>query len=136
MFPQKRVNKHPRQPPSNRDPTDSLEWCFSLPTRLTSLMQPVDHGIIATFRAYYLQKTSHVLVKTTEDNNMTVKNSGEVSPSGTIMLLCEAWKTCFCMHGARKKLCPYLVYGFMWFNVAEICLKLGKSSGNWRKCRL
>lgn len=63
-----------------------------------------------------------MLVKATEDNEMTMKEFWKrLTIRNSIMLLCETWKavTRSCMNGAWKKLCPYPVYDFKGFSVVK-----------------
>nr|XP_022910254.1 tigger transposable element-derived protein 1-like [Onthophagus taurus] len=50
----------------------NVEFCF-LPPNTTSLIQPLDQGIIATFKTYYVKQTfRYILDKLTNNKNVTV----------------------------------------------------------------
>jgi hypothetical protein len=44
----------------------------------TSLIQPMDEGVMSTYKAFYLEKTFNMLVKTV-DSKMLLKELGKVS---------------------------------------------------------
>ena len=44
-----------------------------LPPNTTSLLQPLDQGIIAAFKAYYIRKSFEVILEKMESANITVK---------------------------------------------------------------
>lgn len=74
-----------------------------LPPNPTSLLQPLDHGVIAIFKAYYLKQTFKVLiVYTGGDSPLTVF---ELCKSFNIKLMVDivvdAWNdfTKACLHG-------------------------------------
>jgi hypothetical protein len=62
------------------------------PPNMTSVIQPMDHGVIATFKAYYLKKTFDTLVKVMDKKNMSVTKFWEdFFIRDAIMLLDESW---------------------------------------------
>jgi hypothetical protein len=93
-----------------------------IPPNSTSLIQPMDHGVIATFKTYYLKKTFDMLVKAVDDKNMSVKEFWQnFTIRDAIMLVGEAWAavTSMCMNGVWKQMCPYLVHDCKGFAVDE-----------------
>lgn len=50
----------------------NVEFCF-LPPNTTSLIQPLDQGIIATFKTHYIKQTfRYILENLTNDDTLTV----------------------------------------------------------------
>lgn len=80
-----------------------------LPPNTTSLLQPMDQGAIAAFKAYYLRRTFGQLIHETDSDKQSMK---EWWKSFNIMKAIEnidlSWKevTQHCMNGCWKKLWP------------------------------
>ena len=104
-----------------QDLCEHIQVAF-IPPNSTSLIQPMDHGVIATFKTYYLKKTFDMLVKAVDDKNMSVKEFWQnFNIRDAIMLVGEAWAavTSMCMNGVWKQMCPYLVHYCKGFTVDE-----------------
>jgi DDE superfamily endonuclease./Tc5 transposase DNA-binding domain./CENP-B N-terminal DNA-binding domain. len=104
-----------------QDLCEHIQVAF-IPPNSTSLIQPMDHGVIATFKTYYLKKTFDMLVKAVDDKNMSVKEFWKsFTIRDAIMLVGEAWAavTSLCMNGVWKHMCPYLVHDCKGFTVDE-----------------
>jgi len=104
-----------------QDLCEHIQVAF-IPPNSTSLIQPMDHGVIATFKTYYLKKTFDMLVKAVDDKNMSVKEFWQnFTIRDAIMLVGEAWGavTSMCMNGVWKQMCPNLVRDCKGFTVDE-----------------
>ncbi len=117
------LDNAPAHPTSIQDQTWRL--CFFHPAT-TSLIEPMDQGVIDTFKVCYLPITFINLVKSTDNNQMIVQ---EFWKAFTIRYaLCnieESWKevTRSCMNGVWGKLCPQFLHGFKGFSVNYGLLK-------------
>jgi len=58
----------PRYPPFIGDLHPNIKVVF-LPPNTTSLIQPMDQGVTATFKAYYLRRTFAQAIAATEEDN-------------------------------------------------------------------
>jgi len=104
-----------------QDLCEHIQVAF-IPPNSTSLIQPMDHGVIATLKTYYLKKIFDMLVKAVDDKNMSVKEFWQnFTIRDAIMLVGEAWAavTSMCMNGVWKQMCPYLVHDCKGFAVDE-----------------
>jgi hypothetical protein len=82
----------------------------------------MDHGVIATFKTYYLKKIFDMLVRAVDDKHMSVKEFWKsFTIRDAIMLVGEAWAaiTHSCMNGVWKQMCPHLVHNRKGFSVDE-----------------
>uniref|UniRef100_A0A8C4Q849 Uncharacterized protein n=2 Tax=Eptatretus burgeri TaxID=7764 RepID=A0A8C4Q849_EPTBU len=112
-------------PPSIQDLSENIKVVF-LPPNTTSLIQPMDQGVIATFKTYYLRRTFANLVKSTDNDHMTVKEFWKsFTIRDALRNVEESWKevTPYCMNGVWGKLCPQFVNGFKGFSVNNDLLK-------------
>ncbi|XP_066957912.1 tigger transposable element-derived protein 1-like [Macrobrachium rosenbergii] len=94
-----------------------------LPPNTTSLIQLMDQGVIANFKAYYLRRTIHSALRAVEGNKEltlkqfwkgyniadAVKNIAHAWDEVKVTTLTKAWKT----------LCPQFVNSFQGFEQAE-----------------
>ncbi|XP_066489716.1 tigger transposable element-derived protein 1-like [Tiliqua scincoides] len=89
-----------------------------LPSNTTSLLQPMDQGVISYFKAYYLRRTFKQLVSNMYDQEQTI---GDFWNSFSIMHAIEnismSWKevTSSCMNGVWCKMWPEACYDFNGF---------------------
>jgi hypothetical protein len=68
------LDNAPGHPPSIADIHENINVMF-LPPNTTSLIQPMDQGVIATFKSYYLWRTFIQMVKdTASENKISVKD--------------------------------------------------------------
>ncbi|XP_042230003.1 tigger transposable element-derived protein 1-like [Homarus americanus] len=58
----------PSHPTTIAELSDNIKMLF-LPPNTTSLLQPMDQGVIAAFKAYYLRRTFKKLIAATEEGN-------------------------------------------------------------------
>jgi hypothetical protein len=115
------VDDAPGHPTTIQDLCEHIKVVF-IPPNTSSLIQPMDQGVIATFKAYYLKKTFETLVKAVDDKNMGVKEFWKnFCITDAIMLVGEAWSavTHSCMNTAWRSVCPDLVHDFKGFSVDE-----------------
>ncbi|XP_045129328.1 tigger transposable element-derived protein 1-like [Portunus trituberculatus] len=61
------IDNAPSHPRATEDWADNIEVLF-LPPNITSLIQPMDQSVIATFKAYYQRHTMAQLVQTLDSN--------------------------------------------------------------------
>ncbi|XP_042222769.1 tigger transposable element-derived protein 1-like [Homarus americanus] len=62
------LDNAPSHPPTVAELSDNIKVLF-LPPNTTSLLQPMDQGVIAAFKAYYLRSTFKKLIEATEEGN-------------------------------------------------------------------
>ncbi|XP_064083042.1 tigger transposable element-derived protein 1-like [Macrobrachium nipponense] len=94
-----------------------------LPPYTTSLIQPMDQGVIANFKAYYLRRTICSALRAIEGNKeLTLKQFWKgYNIANAVRNIASAWyevKTTT-LKGAWKKLCPQFVRSFEGFDQAE-----------------
>ena len=81
-----------------------------LPANTTSIIQPMDQGVIATFKAYYLRRTLAMAVRATEDGKKTLKQFWKDTYNiyEAIKNIAASWNEVSesCMKGVWNKLCP------------------------------
>ncbi|XP_042225918.1 tigger transposable element-derived protein 1-like [Homarus americanus] len=106
-----------------------------LPPNTTSVLQPMDQGVIASFKAYYLQRTFTQAVKETErESGVTMR---EFCKNYNIYKAIKNIDASWCevktsnMNGVWKKLCPQFANDFKGFaenvdSVANNLVELGK----------
>jgi hypothetical protein len=110
------LNNAPGHPPRLSDTDENIHVMFLSPNT-TCLIQPMDQGVIATFKSYYLWKTFTQLVKDT-DGEVSVKdfwrnfNIKKATDS-----IGDAWTevTQSCMNGVWRKIWPDIVTDFHGF---------------------
>ena len=151
------LDNAPAHPHVLQDLHSDIKFVF-LPSNTTSLLQPMDQGVIQMFKTHYLQKTRHALslkcdVPLSELEKATqapaerevefLKNVvrchwWEFTIRNAIWHDRDAWKevTQSCIHGGWKKLCLQYVVDFRGFDLAEKlseerlkCLELVKKVG-------
>ncbi|XP_064118793.1 tigger transposable element-derived protein 1-like [Macrobrachium nipponense] len=94
-----------------------------LPPNTTSLIQPMDQGVIANFKAYYLRRTIRFALRAIEANKeLTLKQFWKgYNIADAVKNIASAWdevKTTT-LNGAWRKLCPQFVHSFEGFDQAE-----------------
>ncbi|XP_042233394.1 tigger transposable element-derived protein 1-like [Homarus americanus] len=112
-----------------------------LPPNTTSLLQPMDQGVIAAFKAYYLRRTFKKLIAGTEegDDKASVLQFWEsFNIKHAIDIIVEAWGDVSkdCLNGVWRKLLPEFIHDFKGFDaseelpkIKENCVSLAKQVG-------
>ncbi|KFD68463.1 hypothetical protein M514_19289, partial [Trichuris suis] len=111
-----------------------------LPARTTSLLQPLDQGVIGASKAYYLRRTFKMLIDATDGENCETvmefwKNYNLRMAIDNIV---EAWNDVSkqCLHRVWRKLIPDLICDFKDFEpsaqvceITESCVQLANRLG-------
>ena len=91
-----------------------------LPANTTSLLQPMDQGVIASFKAYYLRRTFAQALRACErDEAMTLTNFWKgYNVKDALKNISDAWDevTQQNMNGVWGKLCPQFINDFQGFD--------------------
>ncbi|XP_066956269.1 tigger transposable element-derived protein 1-like [Macrobrachium rosenbergii] len=94
-----------------------------LPPNTTSLIQPMDQGIVANFKAYYLGRTIRSALRAVEGNKeLTLKEFWKGYIADAVKNIACAWEEIklTTLNGAWKKLCPHFVNSFEGFEQADV----------------
>ncbi|KAK3875186.1 hypothetical protein Pcinc_019926 [Petrolisthes cinctipes] len=120
------VDNAPGHPEICKDWCENVEVQF-LPPNTTSLIQPMDQGVIATFKAYYLRRTIQQLIKETDrDNKLSVQQYWKnFNIKKCLDNIRDAWEEVSpsTMNGVWKKIWPECIYGFKGFPQQSILTK-------------
>nr|XP_060616419.1 tigger transposable element-derived protein 1-like isoform X2 [Anolis sagrei ordinatus] len=87
-----------------------------LPPNTTSLLQPMDQGVIASFKAHYLRRAFSQAVRAAQKGEMTLQELWKnYSIHDAIKNIAGAWEEVkdTNMKGAWEKLCPQFTQGFL-----------------------
>ncbi|XP_046382271.1 tigger transposable element-derived protein 1-like [Ischnura elegans] len=112
--------------PAHLDDLNEFIKVIFLPPNTTSLLQPMEQGVIALFKAYYLRKTFADAIATRDgDGGMTLGEFWKgYNVYHAIKNIASSWEevTSKNMNGVWKNLCPSLVHfeGFMSNEVDEV----------------
>ncbi|XP_066547533.1 tigger transposable element-derived protein 1-like [Amia ocellicauda] len=113
----------PRHPVSLAHLSDHIKVMF-LPPNTTSLIQPMDHGIIKAFKSYYLRRTLKKLVNETDSQQkISVKDVWRsFNIKMAIDLIGEAWDEVpqQCLNGVWQNIWPAVVNDFRDFAADEV----------------
>ncbi|XP_066958981.1 tigger transposable element-derived protein 1-like [Macrobrachium rosenbergii] len=105
---------------SNMQPNVKVVY---LPPNTTSLIQPMDQGVIANFKAYYLRRTIRSALRAVEGNKeLTLKEFWKgYNIADTVTNIARAWDEIkvTTLNGAWKKLCPQFVNSFEGFEQVD-----------------
>ncbi|XP_063309192.1 tigger transposable element-derived protein 1-like [Pelobates fuscus] len=106
------VDNAPGHPPSLQHHHPNVKIIF-LPPNTASILQPMDQGVIATFKALYLRQTFEMLIKATDnETGPSLKDFWRKSFNilDAIKITAYAWNKISetTMKGVWKKLCPQL----------------------------
>jgi len=89
-----------------------------LPPNTTALLQPMDQGVIASFKAYYLRRTIAMALGATEKKDVTLKEFWKsYNIRDAVKNIADSWEEVkqTNMNGVWKKLCPNFVNDFHGF---------------------
>ncbi|XP_070256816.1 tigger transposable element-derived protein 1-like [Myotis yumanensis] len=89
-----------------------------LPPSTTSLLQPMDQGVIAFFKAYYLRRTFAMAFRATEDKELTLNDFWKsYNVLAAVKNISDSWDEVkqSNLNGVWKKLCPQFVNDFHGF---------------------
>ncbi|XP_066875983.1 tigger transposable element-derived protein 1-like isoform X3 [Kogia breviceps] len=93
-----------------------------LPLNTTALIQPMDQGVIATFKKYYLRHTFRQAVKASDESGTTLRQFWkDYNIYKAIKNIDFAWSevTAVTMNGVWKNLCPKFVHDFRGFEKVD-----------------
>ncbi|XP_064108006.1 tigger transposable element-derived protein 1-like [Macrobrachium nipponense] len=96
-----------------------------LPPNTTALLQPMDQGVIASFKAYYLRRTIAMALQGTETNkDLTLKDFRKSYDTlDAVKNIADSWEEVkqTNMNGVWKKMCPQFVNDFHGFEDSSTC---------------
>lgn len=118
------LDNAPSHPKNMDDWCDNVEVMF-LPPNTTSLIQPMDQGVIANFKALYQRKTMRKLISFLDNHaEATVKEFWKAfNIKDALDYMVEAWDevSTSCMNGVWRKVWPECVHDFTGFpSVSDI----------------
>lgn len=120
------LDNAPGHPPSLQHSHPNVRLIF-LPPNTTSLLQPMDQGVIATFKAHYLGTTFERLINAIDtEGGPTLKEFWKsFNILHAIRLISEAWAKISekNMKGVWHKLCPQLKNDFEVFEEPEVIIR-------------
>ncbi|XP_066940983.1 tigger transposable element-derived protein 1-like [Macrobrachium rosenbergii] len=93
-----------------------------LPPNTTSLIQPMNQGVFANFKAHYLRRTIPSALRAVEGNKLTLKQFWKgCNIADAVKNIACAWDEVkmTTLNGAWKKMCPQFVNSFEGFEQAE-----------------
>ena len=103
------LDNAPAHPPNLDDLHDNIKVVF-LPPNTTALIQPMDQGVIAAFKAYYLRRTfDQLLLATDGEDKQSVRDYWRgFNLLKAIDNIAKAWEevTESCMNGVWRKIWP------------------------------
>ena len=111
------VDNAPAHPQQMEDWCENVQVVF-LPPNTTSLLQPMDQGVIAAFKAYYVKHTMLQLIKKTDKDKLSIK---EFWRTYNIKMALEniedSWAeaSASTMNAVWKKVWPECVHNFTGF---------------------
>lgn len=105
------IDNAPGHPPATLTSFDPRVKVEFLPPNTTSLLQPMDQGVIKTFKAYYTRRSfAHLHKAMRQNNELSVKEFWkQFNILEAVRIIGESWdeisqKT---LNGVWKKLCPF-----------------------------
>ncbi|XP_027716076.1 tigger transposable element-derived protein 1-like [Vombatus ursinus] len=133
------IDNAPSHPPTIAELNPKVKFVF-LPQEITSLIQPLDQGVIALFKAYYLKRTFKMLIAATGGENAETATEfwKRVNIKMAIDIIVEAWNdvTKECLHRVWKKMLPNLIHNFeecepseQFKKIRASCVDLAKQIG-------
>uniref|UniRef100_A0A8C9VTT6 HTH CENPB-type domain-containing protein n=1 Tax=Scleropages formosus TaxID=113540 RepID=A0A8C9VTT6_SCLFO len=121
------IDNAPGHPAGTIHYADNVEVVF-LPQRTTSLLQPMDQGIIATFKAYYLENLMRHLVSESESGKSLLDVWKDFNIKVALRFIAEAWDRIKpeTMNAVWSKLCPSHSRGLPGLKPEELQSKIQK----------
>ncbi|XP_066471494.1 tigger transposable element-derived protein 1-like isoform X2 [Tiliqua scincoides] len=101
--------------PSHLDDFHPNVKVMFLPPNTASLLQPMDQGVIANFKAYYVRTTFAQALAAIDNENITLHDFWQsYNIYQAILNISKAWEEVskVCLNRVWKKLCPRLVHSF------------------------
>ncbi|GCC33616.1 hypothetical protein chiPu_0012086 [Chiloscyllium punctatum] len=133
------LDNAPSHPPTVGELSENIKVLF-LPPNTTSLLQPMDQGAIAAFKAYYLRRTFRKLIAATEGDNKdsVLQFWKSFNIKNAIDIIVEAWGDVSkdCLRAVWQKLLPDFIHDFKGIELSEElprikehCIALAKQVG-------
>ena len=112
------LDNAPGHPPQLDDFNPNVKVVY-LPPNTTPLIQPMDQGVIASFKAYYLRKTIAMALQATETNKLlTLKDFWKsYNILDAVKNIADSWEEVKStnMNGVWKNLCPQFMKDYHGF---------------------
>uniref|UniRef100_K7EX90 HTH CENPB-type domain-containing protein n=1 Tax=Pelodiscus sinensis TaxID=13735 RepID=K7EX90_PELSI len=113
------LDNAPGHPPCLTDLSENIRVLF-LPPNTTPLIQPLDQGVIAAFKAYYLRRMFARLIRETDgENKPTIKEFWrKFNIKDAIDIIAEAWAevSSSCLNAVWRRIWPACVHEFREFD--------------------
>jgi hypothetical protein len=112
------LDNTPSHPPALEDLSDNIKIVFLLPNT-TSLLQPMDQGVIKTFKSYCLRSTLDALLKVMNDGRTTVNefwNAFNIKDAINIIKISWQQVPRQCINGVWNKICTQFYHDLRGFN--------------------
>lgn len=128
------IDNAPGHPASLQELHPNVKVTF-MPPNITSLIQPMDQGVIRAFKAYYLRKTFRQAVRATENGKKTLREFWkDFNIYKAVKNIGESWEeiTESNMNGVWENVCPSFISYFKGFdeacvnNMKSNCVEIGK----------
>lgn len=106
------LDSAPGHPAHLNDVHPNVKVMF-LPPNTTSLIQPMDQGVIVNFKAYYVRTTFAQALAAIDNQNITLHDFWQsYNIYQAILNISKAWEEVseVCLNRVWKKLCPHLVH--------------------------
>ncbi|XP_013109419.2 tigger transposable element-derived protein 1-like [Stomoxys calcitrans] len=129
------LDNAPSHPVYCDDYSENIKVVF-MPPNTTSVIQPMDQGVISNFKSYYLRRNFSQLLKATDGDNMpSMKDFWKnYSIRMAVENIIQSWKEVkeSCMNGAWRQLWPECIIKDMEEinDVPSICKELAETARN------
>ncbi|KAK4309429.1 hypothetical protein Pmani_018926 [Petrolisthes manimaculis] len=115
------LDNAPGHPPYLDDVHPNVKVVY-MPPNTSSIIQPMNQGVIATFKKYYLRRIFSQALKATDNSEMTLREFWKsYNIYSAIKNINASWQevTESCMNGVWKNLCPQFVNNFTGFEKVQ-----------------
>lgn len=116
------VDNAPGHPVYVNDLSETVKFVF-LPPNTTSVIQPMDQGVISTFKSYYLRRTFKLLLSDTDGQDKPTMQEfwKQFNVMKALKIIGDSWDevTPSCMNGVWRKIWPECVHRIRTENVDE-----------------